>query len=168
MELSHSGNKKEQKENLSNRNDDMNRKKQKTNIEDEAIIPNTTDYMKFDNLDLIKKQKENSICKILNGHKANGTGFLCLIPYPNKANQLPTLITCNHVINGDEKEVKLIFNDKKEKVFKLNNRKMYISKREDKDITIIEIKNEDNFDYNNMLEVDYDILEEKDLNEIFK
>ena len=146
-----------------------NEKNIKEQIKKDGVIPGTTDYMNFDNLKIIEKQKENSICKIINGNKAIGTGFLCLIPYPDKTNQLPVLITCNHVINGNEKEVKLIFNNTIEKILKLDNtRKMYISNEKEKDITIIEIKEEDNYDFNNMLEIDYDIFENEDLNKIFK
>ena len=63
-------------------------------------------YIPFDNFKIMENQKINSICKILNGKILTGTGFLALIPYPNKVNQLPVLITCNHVINGNEKELK--------------------------------------------------------------
>ena len=85
-----------------------NQKNNKQQIKNEAVISGTSNYMNFDNLKIIEKLKENSICKIINGNKAIGTGSLCLIPYPDKTNQLPVLITCNHVINGNEKEVKLI------------------------------------------------------------
>ena len=146
-----------------------NQKNNKQQIKNKAVIPGTSNYMNFANLKIIEKQKENSICKIINGNKAIGTGSLCLIPYPDKTNQLPVLITCNHVINGNEKEVKLIFNNTIEKILKLDNsRKMYISNEKEKDITIIEIKEEDNYDFNNMLEIDYDIFENEDLNKIFK
>ena len=71
--------------------------------------------------------------------------------------------------NGNEKKVKLIFNNTIEKILKLDNtRKMYISNEKEKDITIIGIKEEDNYDFNNMLEIDYDIFENEDLNKIFK
>jgi hypothetical protein len=80
---------------------------------------------------------------------------------------LPVLITCNHVINGNENEIKLIFNDKIEKILKLNNtRKIYTNEK--KDITIIEIKKEDNYDINNFLEIDYDIFKNINLNDKFK
>ena len=114
-----------------------NKKVRKPPINNEAVIPGTTDYMKCDNIIIIEKQKRNSICKIINENKAIGTGFLCLVPYPDKTNQLPALITCNHVLNGNEKEVKLIFNDTFEKILKLDDsRKMYISNENEKDITI--------------------------------
>ena len=80
-----------------------NQKDNKQQIKNKVVIPGTTDYMNFDNLKIIEKQKENSICKIINGNKAIGTGFLCLIPYPDKTNQLPVLITCNHVMEMKKK-----------------------------------------------------------------
>ncbi len=40
----------------------------------------------------------NSVCKIVIGKKI-GTGFLCLIPFPNIEHRLKVLITCNHVFN---------------------------------------------------------------------
>ena len=109
-------------------------------IENQGLILNTTEPMKCENFNIIEKQKKNSVLKIINADKLTGTGFLCLIPYPDKTRQLPTLITCNHVINGNEKEVKLIINDSIEKMFKLENRKMYINNEENKGVTIIEIK----------------------------
>ena len=116
---------------------------------------------------LIDMQIKKSVCKIINGDKIRGTGFLALIPYPDRLNPLPVLITCNHVVSGKEKEIKLIFNDKLEKVLQLNStRKIYTNNI--KDITIIEIKKEDNYDTNNFLEIDYDIFDNKNLNNIFK
>jgi len=136
-------------------------------ITTEATYGNMAKYLNFENLKVIENQKINSICKIINVNEVSGTGFLALIPYPDRLNPLPVLFTCNHVIKGNENEIKLIFNDKLEKILKLNNtRKIYINK--DKDITIIEIKKEDNYDINNFLEIDYNIFENKDLNEIYK
>ena len=112
-------------------------------------------------------QIEKSVCKIINGDKIRGTGFLALIPYPDRFNSLQVLVTCNNVISGIEKEIKLIFNDKLEKVLQLNRtRKIYTN--EYKDITIIEIKKEDNFNSNNFLEVDYDIIKNEKLYDKFK
>ena len=147
---------------------DITNKNKEEQLEKEPLSLHDKNYINCDEIKIIEKKKENNICKIINANKAIGIGFLCLIPYPEKEKQIPTLITCNHIIKGDEKEVKLIFNEKTEKILKLEKRKIYISNEEDKDIIIIEIKEEDNFDKSNMLEVDYDIFEEKDLNEIFK
>ena len=118
--------------NQTNNSDDINKKEEDSSFQNEGVYQNMTDYINFKNLDIIKKQKENSICKIINNDNKKGTGFLTIIPYPDKAHPLPVLITCNHVINGDEKEVKLIFNDKLTKIIKLENkRKIYINKEKD-------------------------------------
>ena len=96
----------------------------------EGVYPNMNKYINFEGLKIIENQKINSICKIINGKKVIGTGFLVLIPNPDRLNQLPVLITCNHVINGNENEIKLIFNDKIEKILKLNNsRKIYTNEK---------------------------------------
>ncbi len=137
------------------------RKEKKSSFK--TLLSNNTDYIESNNLKII----ENSVCKVVLGNKIKGTGFLSLIPSSDKINQLPVLITCNHIINGDEKEVKLIFNDKLQKFLIIDNtRKIYINK--EKDIIIIEIKKEDNLNFNKILEIDYDIFEEKDLITIFK
>ena len=134
-------------------------------LEKEAAYPNMAKYLKIENLKIIENQTINSICKVINNNNISGTGFLALIPYPDRLNPLPVLFTCNHVINGNENEIKLIFNDKIEKILKLNNtRKIYTN--EDKDITIIEIKKEDNYNIKDFLEIDYDIFE--DLNDKYK
>ena len=151
--------------NLPNNIGYMSKKQEQSSIEKEGVFKNMTNYLSFENLKIIEKQKENSICKIINTNEVAGTGFLSLIPYPDKLNQLPVLITCNHVINGDEKEVKLIFNDKFTKILKLDDkRKIY--RDDEKDIAIIEIKKEDNYNYNDMLEIDYNIFEEKNIKEL--
>ena len=144
-----------------------NNKNIKVSIKPEALYKSMANYLNFTQLKIIENQKINSICKIINGDKLLGTGFLTLIPYPDRLNQLQVLITCYHVINGIENEIKLIFNDKFEKILKLNNkRKIYIN--ESKDITIIEIKKEDNYNLNNFLDIDYDIFENINLNDKFK
>ena len=58
---------------------------------------------------------KNSICKI--DDKKKGTGFLCLIPYPNITHLLKVLITCNHVFNDLKygNKIKLIFENGAEK-----------------------------------------------------
>ena len=129
----------------------------------EGVYENMANYLNFNQLKIIENQKVNSLCKIINGDRKRGTWFLASIPYPDRFNLLPVLITCNHVISGNEREIKLIFNDELERTLKLNNtRKIYTN--EYKDITIIEIKKEDNFNCNNFLEIDYDIFDKKNLN----
>ena len=140
---------------------------EKLSFNNRGVLPNDLGNVKDENLKIIEKKKENSICKIIYDDEIKGNGFLSLVPFPDKVNQSPVLITCNHVLKGDEKEVKLILNNKVQKILILDNtRKMYINN--EIDIIIIEIKKEDNLDYNNILEVDDDIFEINDLNEMLK
>ena len=69
----------------------------------EATYGNMAKYSNFENLKVIENQKINSICKIINDNQLSATGFLALIPYPDRLNPLPVLFTCNHVI----KEMKM-------------------------------------------------------------
>ena len=46
----------------------------------------------------IINQMEKTICR-LKIEDEQGTGFFCKIPFPNKKNMLPVLITNNHIIN---------------------------------------------------------------------
>ena len=100
----------------------------------------------------IYAQMNNSVVKIKNGKK-NGTGFICLIPYPDEIHRLPVLITCNHVL--DIKDI----NKNKEIILFLVDRKIYYSKKKEYDITIIEIKEEDRLYNSKILEIDQDIYQ---------
>ena len=123
-------------------------------------------YITEDSLKIIISQKEKSICKIFKDNQVIGTGFLCIIPY--KSNYLPVLFTCNHILNNHDikigKEIKLLFNDKITKIIKIDeNRRTHNSDEEEYDSAIIEIKKEDGFDIDNMLEIDNAIFENKKL-----
>ena len=141
-------------------------------IHREAKIPGTPDSISFQGIEVIIEQKDNNVCKIIKENKATGTGFLCIIPFPDKLHPLPVLMTCNHVFNEEDikpgKKIKLIFKDKIEKILNIDNSRItYTSKEDEFDTTIIEIKNEDNFDINNMLEIDNNIYKD-DLNQYYK
>ena len=119
----------------------------------------------------ILEQMDNSVCKIIKS-KSTGTGFICLIPFPNKLYPLSVLITCYHVLSKDDlkpgKEIKLMF-DEKEKIIEINqSRKIFTSNENEYDISIIELLPEDNFDLNNLLEIENDIFKFDNLNEIYK
>ena len=121
----------------------------------------------------IFEQMSNSVVKIRNGD-INGTGFICLIPFPDEIHRLPVLITCNHVLNIDDiikikkKEITL-FLEEREITMRLNDddRKIYCSRINNYDITIIEIKEGDYLYENEFLEIDNDIYDDN-LNKIFK
>ena len=105
---------------------------------------------------IIEQMKSNNICKI-NG---KGTGFFVKIPYKSKL--LPVLITANSVVNQNDiqnnKIILLYFNnDKKIKRIQLDNNRLIYS-NEKLNITIIEIKeNQDNLN-NNYFELDDSII----------
>ena len=76
--------------------------KSEEDIHKELKISRRAEYISFDKISIIMKQKENNVFKILKENNSSGTGFLCLIPYPDKLNQLPVLITCNHILGSSD------------------------------------------------------------------
>ena len=113
---------------------------------------------------------DTNVCKIIK-EKSTGTGFLCIIPFPNKLNLLPVLITCNHILGEKDlmegKEIKLEINNKIKKLSINNSRKIYTDEK-NCDITIIELKPEDQFDINNLLEIEDDIFNKEMLDNLYK
>ena len=101
---------------------------------------------------VIIDQMKKSICQI-----KNGTGFLCIIPFPDRCNLKPVLITSNRVLTENDieigKKLKIILNNG-EKSTEINiddNRFTYTSSKYE--ITMIEIKSKE-LDINNFLEID--------------
>ena len=127
--------------------------------ENETILIGYPKIISYECTKKILEQMEKNIVKIKIGIE-QGTGFFCKIPFPNKENMLPVLITNNHVISGDilfkkDELIKLdIKNEENIKTINLNNRLKYTN--EDYDVTIIEIKNEDNV--NHYLEIDDKVI----------
>jgi len=109
-------------------------------------------------------QMENCICKIKLDNGKVGIGFFCLIPFPNQLNPLPVLITCNHVLNEQDiiEGAKLNFSLNDEKIQKSitvnNSRKKFTDYG--KDITFIEIKQEDDIKDESFLAIDENMLED--------
>ncbi len=119
--------------------------KSEEDIHKELKISRRAEYISFDKISIIMKQKENNVFKILKENNSSGTGFLCLIPYPDKLNQLPVLITCNHILGSSDikygKEIKLSFNNNITKTLVIDeSRIVYTSEEKEFDTTIIEIK----------------------------
>jgi len=140
----------------------------------EKILIDCPNVISYECSKKIIEQMEKNICKITieteTEQKSQGTGFFCKIPFPNKNNMLPVFITNNHNINEDilnQENKKIQLDIKEEENIKeiiLNeNRKKYTN--EEYDITIIEIKEEDNI--NNYLELD-DIIINDILNDTNK
>ena len=71
----------------------------------EKIIKNAPSSVPIKALNLIVEQSKNNILKIINQKEEVGTGFFCLIPFPDKMHLLPTLITNNHVLNESDIEI---------------------------------------------------------------
>ena len=103
---------------------------------------------------IINQMKKNIVNIYLNDG-SKGTGFFCKIPFINNK-ELKVLITNNHVIKNleIEKITISINNDKEIKEIELSNRIKYTNK--EYDITIIEIKEED--EINDYLELDENIM----------
>ena len=120
--------------------------------------PNTISYQCTKT---IINQMENCICKFSNGIE-QGTGFFCKIQIPNDENELGVFITNNHVINEEMlnkkgQKIKLnIRGEKHLKILNLDERLKYTN--ETYDITIIEIKEKDQIQINNYLNLDDDII----------
>ena len=128
-------------------------------IEDNAIsIPTSA-------LEIILDLAKKSICKIKSNEEEIATCFFCAIPFPDKYNRLPVLVTNNHVLkNKDIKEGKIIkfSTNNEENKFEIkidSNRKKYTD--ENFDITFIEIKKDiDKININSFLDIDDDIFDE--------
>jgi len=123
----------------------------------EVFIESCLDPISRRTTKIILEQMKNCVCKIhIEGKK--GTGFFIKIPYNEK--KLRLLITNNHVL--DEKDliidnvINISLNNEKEfKEIKIDSkRKKYTNEK--LDVTIIEIKDEDNI--NNFLSLDNKIM----------
>ena len=129
--------------------------------ENESFLTGYPQPISYDCNKKIIEQMEKNIFKIKIGVE-QGTGFFCNIPFPNKENMLPVLITNNHIIKENilyknNEEIHLNIKGEKDiKTINLNNRLKYTNK--DQDITIIEIKKEDNI--NNYLKLDDQIIDD--------
>ena len=126
----------------------------------EKEIENAPLSVPLKSLNLFSNQSANNILKIVNQKNEKGTGFFCLIPFPDKLHPLSTLITNNHVLDKNDiaigKTIKLSSEKRDYQILIDNKRRCYTS--EVYDITIIEIKIEDKIDINKFLEIDDDIF----------
>jgi len=120
-------------------------------------------------LDLSKK----SIGKIKSNEQDIATCFFCAIPFPDKYNRLPVLVTNNHVLKKEditEGKINRFSTNNEEHKFEIKideNRKKYTNEKYD--ITFIEIKKDtDNININSFLDIDDEIFEENYENLIVK
>ena len=120
----------------------------------EKYIVTSPEPVSFEGTKNIFDQMNNCVCRIYN-NKIEGIGFFTKIPFKSKL--LPVLMTKNHIINQNDinnKIINIYLNNNKEiKKLKLDNRIKYTNKN----ITIIEIKNEDNIN-NKYIELDDEII----------
>ena len=122
----------------------------------------------------IIEQMKNNICQI-NNNNISGTGFLCIIPFPDKLNQLSVLITSSQVLGNEDiklgNRINLKFNNNISKTLYIDeSRKVYTSDENNFNITIIEIKKSDEIiiNTNEMLEIDNDIFKDFNFYEKYK
>ena len=126
----------------------------------EKLLKEKPTTISYESSEEILNQMNKKICKIKMEDGAQGTGFFCQIPFPNEDNLLPVLITNNHIIGqqslSKENEIisLMIRNEQRVKIINLSNRISYTNS--EYDITIIELKQEDNIQ--NFLELDENIL----------
>ena len=125
----------------------------------EEYIKNSTKPVSLEGMIKIIKQMKYSICKI---HKieSTGTGFLCNLPYNSV--KKPFLITNHHVLNEKdiENNKKIIISFNKLEILRdipIDKSRIILTNK-DLDFTIIEIKEKDNIDLENILELDENIM----------
>ena len=136
----------------------------------EKSLQNVSEPIPISALKTIIEQTEKTICKIKCKDDGNGTGFFCVIPFPDKFNLLPVLITNNHVLEREDiskgKKIKFLLNNEQSfEVLIDSSRKVYTDEKYD--ITIIEMKKNDNLNFNDFLEIDENIYK-KDLNDTYR
>ena len=118
----------------------------KNNNNNEIFVPkndiNNELVITMEQSEKIIKQTKIYLCKINFKEVIYGTGVLCKIPFPDKNNFLPALITKEHVFNKDQalqyKKIDIIFDDKIVKNINFNTDRIIYSLSDD-DLTIIEI-----------------------------
>ena len=135
----------------------------------EAILTGYPKMISYECTKNIIKQMRSNICKIKVDQEQT-TGFFCKIPFPTKEKQLPVFITNNHAINEEllnskDAKISLDIKEKKDVIqLNLNDRLKYTNEKFD--VTIIELKENDNI--KDFMELDdniiNDIIENKNEN----
>ena len=129
----------------------------------EKELPNMPKSAPLEVLENLIPLMKTHICRIECKDGGHGTGFFCNIPYGWNS-FIKVLMTNNHVLDKDDilpnKTIKFSINDGK-KEYKIeidNSRKTYTNK--EYDVTIIEIKENDNLDQNSFFDIDKQIFNE--------
>lgn len=128
----------------------------------EKDIDNNAISIPISALKVISDIGNKCICKIKVNINVVATGFFCLIPFPNKLQRLPVMITNNHVLESEDiiigKKINFsINNDKISFEIVIDNKRRVYTNEED-DITIIEIINSDNLKEDSFLDIDDQIF----------
>ena len=134
----------------------------------EEYIKNSTKPVSLEGMNKIIEQMKFSICKIYK-IKSTGTGFICNLPY--NSTKKPFLITNYYILNEKDienyKKITISFNNNGMIIEILIDKSRIILTNKDLDFTIIEIKNKDNINKNNILELDDNIMiDEEYINKI--
>jgi hypothetical protein len=130
----------------------------------EKSIKDFPDMVTLKKTETILDQITNCIFKIHTSDSSHGTGFFCLIYDEIEKKDIKVMITNNHVIGDDyinnNKTIKISLNNGKKIIdIKLDSsRKKYTNK--EYDVTIIEIKKDDNIKDNSFLQIDENIFQE--------
>ena len=96
-------------------------------IKKEKLLKKYPRPITYEQTEIILKKMRNSIC-LIKHEKTSGTGCFCKIPFPDKNNLIPVLITNNHIIgdkilnNQNEKIVISIKEENKTRTLNLNSR----------------------------------------------
>ena len=128
---------------------------------EEGLIKGTISSLSRNKLELISNQMKKCICKILNGNKI-GTGSFSKIQIKDKL--IPVFITNYHIIDDsfieNQKEIEVSLDNnciyKKIKIDKKS--KLYSSNCDEYDIMIIKLKEEDDENIKDYLEIDQNIF----------
>lgn len=132
----------------------------------EIYIEGSPKELSLEQNEFICKQMKNSVCKIKSKNGGIGSGFFCYIPFPDKTNLLPVLITNYHVISGDDviegKEIEFSLGDKNinKKIIMNGSRKTYTNEKP-YDVTIIEMKKSDGIKFSDFMDLDDYLFESK-------
>ena len=117
-------------------------------------------------IDYINNQIKNSTSKIKYNESQNYFGFFCYFPKFNDNKLLPVLIINNNFLSKEKKGVLSINNNEYITSINLENKRNIYSS-EKYNLTIIELKKDDNIKINLFFDIEEDIYEEN-LDELFR
>ena len=152
---------KKNKKTQKNSKNEMKKTKEKENYIEEIRTDSMVHGISHEHMNILLEKMEKFICKIKCDKGGFGTGFFCNIPL-NWNNSIKVIMTNNHVLNEDDikidKIIKFSINNEKEnyEIRIDESREKYTNEKYD--ITIIEIKEEDNLDINSFFEIDKKIF----------